>query len=795
MIKNYIKIAWRNLLKSKGFSALNITGLAVGMAVALLIGLWVFNEYSYDRFLPNADRLYQVKLNLTSQQAGTFTQNALALPLADALKRDYPEFEFVAEANWNGTRSLIAGDKKLYIDGSAVGSDFLRMFQYPFISGNAKDALKDPLSIVLTASTARALFNDADPIGKVIKIDNLNNVKVTGVLKDLPANSSLQFNYLLPFSYNEHTPYWEKDARSNWGNKSYKIYAMLKPGFTYEQVAPKIKSIVYDHAEEMRIAKPEVIMQPIKDWHLYSEYENGVPKGGFIDYVRIFSIIGILVLLIACINFMNLSTARSEKRAREVGVRKAMGSLKQDLVFQFLTESVLVAILSFFLAIIVVQLALPAFNQLTGKSISVPYGNLLFWLIMASYVLLTGLLAGSRPAFYLSSFNAVKVLKGAMVVGKAAALPRKVLVVVQFACSIALIISTAIIYQQIQYAKNRPIGYNTNRLVMSDMSDDLNKSYEALKNEILQTGMVNNVAMASSPVTNVYQHTTVFDWPKKSSGEEPLNIATVRISHNYFNTVGMQILQGHDFLQKWQQDTGKVLINEAAVQRMGLKNPVGQKIKWNQGPKDGVEIIGVVKNALMDSPFTPVEATIFSHGSMGNVAMYDLKANADMQQSIKKIGQIFDKYNPAYPFDYRFADETYAQKFNLEMLIGKLAGVFATLAIFISCLGLFGLAAYIAEQRTKEIGIRKVLGASIAQVWLLLSTDFVLLVLISCVLASPVAYYFLHGWLIKYQYRITIGPGVFVATAGAAMLITVLTISFQSIKAALANPVKSLRNE
>jgi len=795
MIKNYIKVAWRNFLKNKGYSAINIAGLAVGMAVALLIGLWVFNEYSYDRFLPNADRLYQVKMNLTSQHAGTFTQNALALPLADVLRQDYPEFEYVAEATWSGTRGLVVGDKKLYIDGSTVGPHFLKMFQFPLIKGNGNDVFKDPLSIVLTASTAKALFNDADPIGKIVKIDNLNNVKVAGVLKDLPENSSLQFNYLLPFSYNEHTPYWEKSARSNWGNKSYKVYAMLKPGATYAQVAAKIKPVVYNHAEVMRPAKPEVIMQPIKDWHLYSEYENGVPVGGFIDYVRMFSIIGVLVLLIACINFMNLSTARSEKRAREVGVRKAMGSLKRELVFQFLTESVLVAILSFCLAVIMVQLALPSFNQLTGKSISVPYTNPMFWVVMASYVLFTGLLAGSRPAFYLSSFNTVKVLKGTMVIGKAASLPRKVLVVAQFACSVALIISTVIIYQQIQHAKNRPIGYDINRLVMSDMSDDLNKNYDALKNEMLQTGLINNVAYASSPVTNVYQHTTVFDWPQKNAGEEALNTATVRVSDNYFKTSGMQLLQGHDFSSSWQQDTSRVLINEAAVKRMGLKKPLGQKIKWNGGPEAGVEVIGVVKDALMDSPFIPVEATIFSHGSMGNVAVYNLKANADVQTSIKKIGQIFDKYNPAYPFSYRFADDAYAEKFNLEVLVGKLAGVFATLAIFISCLGLFGLAAYVAEQRTKEIGIRKVLGASIAQVWLLLSTDFVVLVLISCLLASPVAYYFLHGWLLKYQYRISIEPEVFIATAIAAVAITLLTISFQAIKAALTNPVKSLRSE
>jgi putative ABC transport system permease protein len=544
----------------------------------------------------------------------------------------------------------------------------------------------------------------------------------------------------------------------------------------------------------MRSSKPEVIMQSLKDWHLYSEFRNGVQVGGFVDYVRMFSIVGILVLLIACINFMNLSTARSEKRAREVGVRKAIGSNRRDLIFQFLTESVLTTFLSFIIALLLVQLALPYFNNLTGVSIAIPYNNVVFWLVMISYVLCTGLLAGSRPAFYLSSFNPVSVLKGGLKFGKAATLPRKILVVAQFSCSIALIISTVIIYQQIQHAKDRPTGYNSERLVMSDMSDDLNRNYEALKNELIQTGLIDNIATASSPVTDIYSHTTVTDWPQKDAADEPINIGTIRVSNNYFKTVGMQIIEGNDFSPSWQQDSTNVLVNEATIKRMDLKHPIGQEITWNKS-KSKVTIIGVVKDALMDSPFTPVEPAIFGHGRQFNQVIYKLTARANTHNAIAQIEQIFNKYNSAYPFAYQFADDAYGQKFKLETLIGKLAGIFASLAIFISCLGLFGLAAYIAEQRTKEIGIRKVLGASIAQVWLMLSTDFVLLVFISCLIASPIAWYFLHGWLQKYDYRIDIGPCVFVLSAIAAVVITLFTISFQSIKAALANPVKSLRSE
>jgi putative ABC transport system permease protein len=794
MIRNYLKIAWRNMLNNKVYSALNIVGLAAGMAVALLIALWVFNEYSYDRFLPGYERLYQVKMNLTSKHDGTHTQNSISLPLVGVLKKDYPEIKYVAETDWSGTHGLVVGDKKLYMDGLATGADFLKMFQFPLIKGNAGNVLTDPYSIVLTEATAKALFGDADPIGKTVKIDNINNMKVTGLMKDLPKNSSFGFNYLIPFAYNEIMSGDRKNSRSNWGNNSYQLFAMLQPGADYNQLAPKIKNIVYDKGIIMRPAKPEIIMQPVKDWHLYSDFKNGKAVGGFIDYIHMFGIIGILVLLIACINFMNLSTARSEKRAREVGVRKAIGSQRKDLIFQFLIESFLITFVAFLLSLLLVQLALPSFNNLTGDFITIPYASPLFWCVMLSYVILTALLAGSRPAFYLSSFNPVTVLKGAIRVGRGAALPRKILVVVQFSCSIALIISTVIIYQQIQYAKNRPVGYSTDRLMVTDMSEDLNTHLDALKADLLQSGLVDKVATSSSPVTAIYSHSSVTGWPGKNAGDESINIAGIRISDNYFKTVDMQLVAGRDFSPLWEVDTASVILNEAAVARMGLKNPINQMIDWNMSLVK-VKVIGVIKDALMDSPFTPVAPAIFSHTRHGNYLLYHLTANTNTHTAIASLQKIFDRYNPMYPYIYKFANVEYNSKFALEVLIGKLAGIFAALAIFISCLGLFGLAAYVAEQRTKEIGIRKVLGASITQVWMLLSTDFVLLVVISCLIASPIAHYFLQDWLQKYDYRIKIGPGVFVLSAVAAIVITLLTISFQAIKAAIANPVRSLRSE
>lgn len=796
MIKNYLKIAWRNIVNNKVYSAINILGLAAGMAVALLIGLWVSNEFSYDKFLPNYSQLYKVELNFTSQHDGEHTQDAIAIPLADVLRKDVPGIERVAETDWMGWQwhDLMVGDKKLYLGGGAAHPDFLNIFQYPFVEGNARSALSEMYSVVITESTAKALFGNADPMNKYVRFDNKQNLKVTGVLKDIPHNGTLQFSFITPFSFKEVSEDWMKSARTTWTNNSFNCYVELEPGVTYAQIEPKIKDIVYRHSPQMRVAKPVVLLHPLEKWHLYADFKNGKETGGFIDYVRMFSIIGILVLIIACINFMNLSTARSEKRAREVGVRKAIGSQRKDLIFQFLTESILITFIAFLFSILFTQLALPSFNTLIGSSISIPYDNPLFWTVMILYVLITGLLAGSRPAFYLSSFNPVMVLKGAIKVGKAAALPRKILVVVQFSCSIALIISTIIVYQQIQFAKSRPTGYSADRLMMTDMSGDLSDHYDALKNDLVASGMVESIAKASSPVTNIYSHMSLDNWPGKNPGDESVNIGAISVSDNYFKTLGMTLKEGHDFSSNWANDTLNVILNEAAVKRIGLKNPINQLVQYNF-INHPVRIIGVVKDALMESPFTPVAPAIFNHGRGGNNIMYRLSKNVSTHDAIEKITKIFDTYNPAYPYIYQFVDEEYNHKFNLEQLVGKLAGVFAGLAILISCLGLFGLAAYVAEQRTKEIGIRKVLGASISQVWLLLSRDFILLVMISCVIASPIALYFLRNWLQKYDYRITIGPGVFILSALAALIITLITISFQAIKAALTNPVKSLRSE
>ncbi len=791
MFNNYFKTAWRNITRTIGYSILNVAGLAIGMAVALLIGLWVYDQYSFDKFLPEYQSVYRVQRNFNSN-GDTLTFQTTSLKLADALRTQIPEVEYVAESDWTGNHGLIVGDKKLYVNGAISGTDFFKIFQYPFIEGNANAAFKDPYSIVITQSLARSLFNNQDPINKTIRFDNAHDLKVTGIIKDVPENASLNFKYIVPSSYiYAINPQAKADELSSFSNNNLQIFVKLRSDINYAQVAPKIRNIEHTETGNTNAMLSYVTLQPLERWHLYSNYINGKDTEGFLTYVRMFSIIGLLVLMIACINFINLTTARSEKRAKEVGVRKAIGSQRKDLVIQFLIEAFLLTIIAFVFSLLFAQLALPAFDTLTETRIIIPFGNIYFWLIMLACLFITALLAGSRPAFYLSSFNPVKVLKGSIQAGKSS-LSRKVLVVIQFSCSIALIISTVIIYQQIQYAKNRPTGYSLNRLMITSMNDDLSKNFTALKNELIEKRIVSSVTTATSPATDVWWHTDIEQWPGKQAGET-VEMGNIFVTKDYFKTIGMSLKEGRDF--SGSNDSTSVIFNEAAIKRLRIKNPVGQKITSYNNDRQ-YTIVGVVKDALMISPFKAADPTMFyMQSDPQNNIMYRLSPNIKTQDAITQLTAIFNKYDPAYPYDYAFSDEQYATKFKLEQLIGKLAGLFAALAIFISCLGLFGLAAYVAEQRTKEIGIRKVLGASVQQVWLLLSKDFIVLVLISCLIAVPVSFYFLHNWLMNYDYRISIGAGVFVFGALIALLITIITISFQAIKAAVANPVKSLRTE
>jgi putative ABC transport system permease protein len=793
MVKNYLKIAWRNLIKNKASSLINIGGLAVGMAVAMLIGLWIWDELSFDKNFKNYDRITQVlQNNIMNGEIGT--GNTMPWPMGDALRKSFgSDFKYVTMATYNNGHILTHDDKKLTKNGTYFEPSALDMLSIQMVKGN-KNALNDPSSILLSESTAKAYFGDTDPIDKVMKIDNNQTVKVTGVYKDLPENSSFSgVDFIAPWELFSNTVGLKKQA-DTWRCNCFFTYAQVADNTDINKVSAKIRDIKKDKVNKIELKqKNQVFLNPMKNWHLYSDFKNGVIVGGRIQYVWLFGIIGVFVLLLACINFMNLSTARSEKRAKEVGIRKAIGSLRMQLIYQFLSESLLVVAFAFIFAIVLVQLSLPFFNEIAGKKVSIPWSNPLFWLFGVGFSLVTGLVSGSYPALYLSSFQPVKVLKGTFRVGRLASIPRKVLVVVQFTVSVTLIIGTIVVFRQIQFAKNRPVGYSRAGLITLPMvTGDLHKQFAAVKDELEKSGAVTSIAEAGSPTTGDYSSNSGFDWKGKDPGQA-VEFPNIDISPDYGKTINWQFLAGRDLSAAYLTDSLAFIINETAVKFMGFKNPVGETLKWDGVP---YHIIGVVKDMVSESPYFPVRPTLF-HLLKGGGDFFILRINPKISASeaLSKIEKVYKTYNPAQPFEYQFVDEEYAKKFGDEERIGKLASAFASLAIFISCLGLFGMASFMAEQRIKEIGVRKVLGATVFNLWGMLSKDFVLLVIISLVIASPIAYYFMHNWLQNYQYRSDLAWWVFAITGVGAMAITLLTISYQSIKAAMANPVKSLRSE
>ncbi|HTJ13628.1 MAG TPA: ABC transporter permease [Dinghuibacter sp.] len=791
MLKSYLSIAWRNILRTKWYSALNIAGLALGMSVALLIGLWVYYQYSWDRFLPNYNEVYHVARNFDNN-GEILTFNSVSLKLASTLKNQVPEME-VAETDGFGFHGLKAGETRLGLSGGQVNDNFLDIFGFPLVKGDPNHILKDPFSIVLTESTAKALFGHDDPIGKTVTIDNQHDVKVTGILKDLPPNCSFDFKYLLPFSYLAATDSFTKRAYAgSYNNNGYEIYVRLRKDASLKATLDRIGPIEHTEKYSINAMKSMVILQPMREWQLWGDYKNGKPAGGMIDYVRMFAIIGILVLAIACINFVNLETARSERRAKEVGVRKAIGSRRKDLILQFMTESFLLTTIAFVATIVLTVALLPAFNMLAQTEISLPLTNPLFWITVLAATAVVALVSGSRPALYLSSFQPVAVLKGLYKAGANAPLGRKVLVVIQFTCSIALIVSTIIIYQQIRHTQERPMGYDPNRLLTTRMNADLARNFNAIRNDLVKDHVIDNMATSTSPATGIWWHSDVDQFPGKQPGET-VEMGMIGATDDYLKTMGCSLAAGRGF--DGPADSLSVVLNEAAVRRLRLTGTVVGSVITTQGNK--VRIIGIAKNALMISPFKAADPTLFfqEKPTNCNFLLYRLSPRITTEEAVKRLTEVFDKYEPSFPYEFNFVDQQYARKFDLEVLIGRLSGILAGLAIVISCMGLFGLAAYMAEQRTKEIGIRKVLGASVPQVWLLLSKDFILLVLISCIVAAAPAFYFLEQWLQKYDYRITINPLVFFAAGAVALVITLITTSFQSIRAALANPTKCLRAE
>jgi len=794
MIRNYFKIAFRNLLKHKGYSLINILGLATGMAVAMLIGLWVYDEVSFNKNHAHYNTIAQVMQNLNNN-GEVNTQTYVPYPLAIELRKSYgSDFKQVVLASGTGSHTLTVGETKINKTGTFFEPQITEMLDLKMLKGT-RDGLKDQNSVLLSASSTKALFGDSNPINQLVKIGNNLNVKVTGVYEDLPKNSSFHnVTFIAPWDLYFNNTEWIKTAADPWRPNAFEIFAQINDNADFEKISLKIKDAKLNKVNiDLAKKKPELFLLPMSKWHLYSEYKNGVNTGGRIEYVWMFGIISVFVLLLACINFMNLSTARSEKRAKEVGIRKAIGSVRFQLIAQFFSESLLVVGLAFAVAILFVQLSLPAFNEIADKEMSILWTSLPFWLSSLAFCLFTGFIAGSYPAFYLSSFQPIKVLKGTFRVGRFAAIPRKVLVVVQFAVSVTLVIGTMIIFKQIQFAKDRPIGYETNGLVSVSIStDEIRKHYNVIKRELVESGVITEMAESSNPTTEIWGTTGGIDWKGKDPNL-PVDIATNGISYDYAKTIGWEFKEGRNFSSDFASDSSGIILNEAAVKYMGLQNPIGETIKWFDKP---FKVVGVAKNMVMQSPYEPVKPVIYYPLDYpGSIILAKINPLTNAKSAIEKMETVFKKYNPTQPFQYQFVDEAYNKKFDSEERIGKLASFFAVLAVFISCLGLFGLASFVAEQRTKEIGVRKVLGATVFKLWQLLSKDFVVLVLISLLIASPLAYYFMNQWVQKYTYRTDISWWIFAAASIGALSITLLTVSFQAIKAALMNPVKSLKSE
>jgi putative ABC transport system permease protein len=788
MLRNYLLIALRNLRRSVTYSFINITGLAIGIASSLLIMLWVWDELTFDKFHANKNQLGQLYFNNHfSDNVGT--SNAVPLGPYEFLKTFDSRIKNTCIAYWQSNSLLANGEKKVYQIGRMVSPEFLEMFKFPLLKGDAATVLDDPRSIVITEDLAKALFADADPINQTITLDNTNELKVTGVLKELPTNSTFNFQYLASWAiYGEMD--WAKNDRDNWDNESYPVFIELQEGASFDEVNAAIKDLPMSKIKDPSF-KIEMFGLPLDQWHLYSDFENGIQSGGLIQFVKYFSAIAILVLIIACINFMNLATARSERRAREVGVRKTLGSVRKSLIGQFIGESILIAALAFLIAVVVVELLLPFYNLLVEKKLFIDYASPWVWIGGLLIIVITGVLAGSYPAFYLSSFNPVQVLKGKLQASRGSATPRQVLVVSQFFFSITLLFATIVIYKQIGFVRERATGYNKANLINVQGNDEMSEKYEAIKQELLNSRSAVSVTSSSSPITAIYGNNT-FDWPGKPEGQTIL-FSRVGIGYDYFSTMDVAILEGREFSPDFKSDSSAMIINKAALEVMGVEKPIGLEVsmwsrKWN--------IVGVVDDLVMESPFAPVRPGFYIlDNGYRNYVTVRLDNSGSTKDQLAKTETVFKNLNPSYPFVYEFVDQEFEVKYKAISLISTLATTFAILALFITGLGLVGLATFTAEQRTKEIGIRKVMGASTNSIVQLLSRDFTKLVIIAFALSAPFSWWAMSKYLEQYDYRTAVDWWILPLTGVLILAITLIIVSTQAWKAATANPVNSLRSE
>ncbi|MBS1741405.1 MAG: ABC transporter permease [Bacteroidetes bacterium] len=786
MIKNYIKTSFRNLWKNRSHSFLNIAGLGIGIACAALIYLWVEDELNYNHHFANRKNLYKVKDQQT-YDGTTYVFDATPGKLAEGIKTEIPGIKRTSRATWNSKKLFSAGDKSINEEGYYVDPSFLSMFELKFIKGNAIHAFDQLRSLVITEKMAIKFFGNTEVTGQTLKVDNQQDYIITGVVEDMPTDVSIQFEWLSPFKIYEDNNEWLQQ----WGSNGIITYVETEPNANIEAINKMMFGFVQTKKSE---SIAHMFIYPMERWRLYDTFDNGKETEGRIKYVHLFSIIAWIILLIACINFMNLATARSEQRAREVGVRKVLGAGKSKLIAQFIGESLIMAFIAALLSVLILVLVLPAFNGLVEKELS---ANIFKWNHLSALMgisLLCGLFAGSYPAFYLSSFNPVQVLKGLKLkTNVSAVFVRKGLVILQFSISIILIISTMIIYRQVNHIRQRNLGYNRQELVYLPVEGNVVPHFNAIKYDLQKTGFVENAALSRSMVLQLGSNTGDFNWEGKDPNKQVL-ITVESVSPEYISTMGMKVKEGRDFYSNIKSDSNNVIINESFAKIINRKNIVGSTVTWGDDSK--YTIVGVVNDFVYNNMYgTAAPLILFTDTTSVNYLTVRFKPNSNLSAALPAFEKVMKANNPGYLVEYKFVDESFDQYFKTEKLIGKLAAVFSILAIVISCLGLFGLAAYTAERRTKEIGIRKVLGASVNGLATLLSKDFLILVLISCFIAFPVSYWMMHNWLNDYDYRVAMSWWIFVAAGLLAILIALITVSYQAIKVALTNPVKSLRNE
>ncbi|WP_338869435.1 ABC transporter permease [Spirosoma sp. SC4-14] len=790
MLRNYLKIAGRNLIRNKTFSAINMLGLALGMASSLLIGLWVQDELSIGTHYPKAAQLYRVMEHEMADGRIVTDEDTPGI-LADELKKQFPEVVYAAASSGWEEHVLTVGNKVERQTGRSVGADWLRMYGIPLAMGSPETALTSPSGIAISRKLAGIYFGTPQQsLGKSIRLDNHTDYQVTAVFENLPSNAPDQYDFLLNWSaYLKREP-WLND----WSNAGPSTRLQLRPDADPDKVSAKLKTFLKGRNKDIGPSfNIELFLQPETEAYLYSTFKDGQRNGGRIDYVRLFILVAGFLLLIASINFMNLATARSVKRAREVGVRKVVGAERSALIGQFMGEALLLTALALGLAVALVDLLLPAFNQLTGKQLNLPLAQPSFWAVLLGLLLVMGSLAGSYPALFLSSLNPVQVLKGSLRFGAGAQLFRRGLVVFQFVLSMLMIVGTLVIYRQLQYIQTKNLGYDRENLIqLSSNNSALGEKYETFKERLLKMPGIKDVTFSQTSPLGNGNTTEGVSW----IGKDPTHTISFHnsaIGYDFVKTMGLRLRGGRDFSAAFGTDSSNYLINEAAARRIGYKDPIGKPLTfWN---KPGT-IVGVLEDYHFNSLHVAIRPMVLRLQKTNHYGQVLVRTQlGQTKQALASMEQLCRQLAPNTPFTYLFVDAAYQQVYKSETIVGTLATVFAGLAIFIACLGLFGLAAFTAEQRTKEIGIRKVLGASVPSIVGLLSKDFLRLVFIAIVISSPLGWYAMNRWLQNFAYKVNIDWWVFVVAGLLAVGIALLTISFQSIKTALMNPVKSLRSE